>query len=117
MTAAGIQNSPPGAVPAPSAARPAVASPRLAWLYLLSRRAPAALGLLAGLGALLWAALRWRWNVAGGAAAQDLIPLTIETGAAAVIAVTTHGPFGDRNAPPAAGCPGCGWPPPSRSPP
>ena len=40
-------------------------------------------------------ALRWRWNVAGGPAAQDLIPLTIETGAAAVIAVTTHGPFGD----------------------
>jgi hypothetical protein len=92
---AGIQNLPPGALPAPLAARPAVAPLRLAWLYLLSRRAPAALGLLAGLGALLWAALHWQWNVAGGAAAQQLIPLTIETGAAAVIAVTTHGPFGD----------------------
>jgi hypothetical protein len=44
---------------------------------------------------LLWAALHWQWNVAGGPAAQDLIPLTIETGAAAVIAVTTHCPFGD----------------------
>ena len=95
MTAAGVQNSPPGAVPAPLTARPSVTSLRLAWLYLLSRRAPAASGLLAGLGALLWAALHWRWNVAGGAAAQALIPLTIESGAAAVIAVTTHGPFGD----------------------
>jgi hypothetical protein len=95
MTAAGVQSSPPGAVPAPPTTRPAVASLRLAWLYLLSRRGPAALGLLAGLGALLWAALHWRWNVAGGPAAQDLIPLTIETGAAAVIAVTTYGPFGD----------------------
>ncbi len=95
MTAAGIQNSPPAAAPGPLAARPAAGSLRLAWLYLLSRRAPAALALLAALGALLWAALRWRWNVAGGPAAQQLIPLTIETGAAAVIAVTTHGPFGD----------------------
>jgi hypothetical protein len=95
VTAAGIKNPPPGAVRAPLAGRPAVAPLRLAWLYLRSRRVPAALGLLAGLGALLWAALRWRWNVAGGAAAQALIPLTIETGAAAVIAVTTYGPFGD----------------------
>jgi hypothetical protein len=95
VTAAGVQSSPPGAAPAGPAARPAVVPLRLAWLYLFSRRVPTALGLLAGLGALLWAALHWRWNVAGGAAAQALIPLTIETGAAAVIAVTTHGPFGD----------------------
>src|SRR5215472_18166475 len=47
------------------------------------------------------AALHWRWNIAGGPAAQDLIPLTIEAGAAAVIAVTTLGPFGD---PERAGC-------------
>jgi hypothetical protein len=95
MTAAGVQSSPPGAVPAPTAVRRAVAPLWLAWLYLRSRRVPAALGLLGGLGALLWAALHCRWNVAGGAAAQALIPLTIETGAAAVVAVTTHGPFGD----------------------
>jgi hypothetical protein len=95
MTAAGIHRSPPGAARVSLAARPAVASLRLARLYLLSRRAPAALALLAGLGALLWAALRWRWNIAGGPAAQDLIPLTIEAGAAAVIAVASHGPFGD----------------------
>jgi hypothetical protein len=54
-----------------------------------------ALALLAGLGALLWSALHWRWNVAGGPAAQLFIPLTIEAGAAAVVAVTTFGPFGE----------------------
>lgn len=95
MTAAGIHRPPPGAAPARAAARPSIAGVRLAWLYLVSRRAPAALGLLAALGGLLWAALHWHWNIAGGPAAQQLIPLTIETGAAAVIAVTTYGPFGD----------------------
>jgi hypothetical protein len=94
MTAAGVQSSPPGAVPAP-AAWPAVAWLRLARLYAVSRRIPAALGLLAALGCLLWAALYWRWNIAGGPAAQRFFSLAIETGAAAVIAVTTHGPFGD----------------------
>jgi hypothetical protein len=95
VTAAGVQSSPPGAVSAPQAAWSAGGALRLVWLYLRSRRVPAALGLLAALGVVLWAALRWRWNVAGGPAAQALIPLTIETGAAAIIAVTTHGPFGD----------------------
>jgi hypothetical protein len=95
MTAASVQRPPPGAAPAPAAARPAVALLRLAWLYAVSRRVPAALGLLAALGALLWAALHWRWNIAGGPAAQQVLPLVIETGAAAVIAVTTYGPFGE----------------------
>jgi len=54
-----------------------------------------ALALVAGLAALLWAALHWRWNIAGGPAARQFIPLTIQTGAAAVIAVTTYGPFGE----------------------
>ena len=94
MTAAGVQSSPPGAVPAP-AAWPAVAWLRLARLYAVSRRIPAALGLLAALGCLLWAALYWRWNIAGGPAAQQFFSLAIETGAAAVIAVTTYGPFGE----------------------
>jgi hypothetical protein len=95
MTAAGVHRPPPGAAQARPAGRPGLASLRLAWLYLVSRRAPAALGLLAGLGCLLWAALYRHWDIAGGGAAQQLIPLMIETGAAAVIAVTTHGPFGD----------------------
>jgi hypothetical protein len=94
VTAAGVRQSAPGAAPAP--ARGAVHGwLRLACLYLVSRRAPAALALLAAFGALLWVALHWHWTIAGGPAAQLLIPLTIETGAAAVIAVTAHGPFGE----------------------
>jgi hypothetical protein len=95
MTAAGVQSSPPGAVPAPAAGRPTLAVARLAWLHALSRRVPAAMALLAAFGVLLWAALKWRWNIAGGPAARQAIPLVIETGTAAVIAVTTYGPFGE----------------------
>jgi len=94
MTAAGIRRPPPATVPAP-AARPAIAGVRLAWLHAVSRRAPAALVLLAALGGLLWTALHWHWNIAGGPAAKQLLPLMIEAGAAAVIAVTTYGPFGE----------------------
>jgi hypothetical protein len=93
MTTAGMQSTPP--VAARQAARPATSVLRLPWLYLVSRRVPAALGLIAGLGVLLWASLRWHWNVAGGPAAQEFIPLAIEAGAAAVVAVTTYGPFGE----------------------
>jgi hypothetical protein len=75
--------------------RAAGAGLRLFRLYLVSRRVPAAFGLLAAFGVLLGVALRDNWTVAGGAAGQLLVPLTIETGAAAVIAVSTHGPFGD----------------------
>ena len=98
MTTAGLQRPAPGSVPSAAAGtrRDRVAAGwRLARLYLVSRRVPMALALLAGLGALLWAALHWHWNIAGGAAARQFIPLTIQTGAAAVIAVTTYGPFGE----------------------
>src|SRR5262249_41897981 len=98
MTTAGLHRPAPGSVPPPAAGTrrdPAAAGWRLARLYLVSRRVPVALALLAGLGALLWAALHWHWNIAGGAAARQFIPLTIQTGAAAVIAVTTFGPFGE----------------------
>ena len=94
MTAAGVHRSPPGAATA-LAPRLAPGWLRLAWLYAASRRIPVALALLAALGALLWAALHWRWNIAGGGAARQFIPLVIETAAAAVIAVTTYGPFGE----------------------
>jgi hypothetical protein len=94
MTAAGIHEPLPGTAPAP-AARRAPAWLRLAWLYLASRRVPGAVAVLAALGAGTWAALHWHWNMAGGPAAQQLVPLVIETGAAAVIAVTTYGPFGE----------------------
>ena len=94
MTAAGVHQAASGAGSAP-AARPGPAWLRLAWLYLVSRRAPTALVLLAGCGALLWAALHLHWTVAGGPAAQMLFPLVTEAGAAAVIAATTYGPFGE----------------------
>jgi hypothetical protein len=94
MTAAGVHQSAPGAAPAP-AASPGQAWLRLVWLYLVSRRAPGALALIAGFGVLLWVALYWHWNVAGGAAAAMVIPLIIEAGVAAVIAVSTYGPFGE----------------------
>ena len=93
MTAAGIHESPPA--PAPASPVFPVAGARLVWLYLVSRRVPAAAGLLAALGCLLWVALHWHWNIAGGPAAQLVIPLVIETGAAGVVAVSSHGPFGE----------------------
>jgi len=72
-----------------------VAALRLAWLHAVSRRVPAALGLLAALGVLLWVALHYHWNIAGGPAARMFIPLTIEAAAAAVVAVGMYGPFGE----------------------
>jgi hypothetical protein len=78
-----------------AAYRPAGAALRLAWLHVISRRVPLALGLLAAFGVLFGVALRYRWSMAGGPAVQVLVPLAIRTGAAAVIAVSTHGPFGD----------------------
>ncbi len=98
MTTAGLHRPAPGSAPPPGAGSRrdrVTAGWRLALLYLVSRRAPMALALLAGLGALLWSALHWHWNIAGGPAAQLFIPLTIQAGAAAVIALTTFGPFGD----------------------
>ena len=94
MTAAGVHQSAPGAAPTPPAG-PGQGLLRLAHLYLVSRRVPGALALLAGFGVLLWAALFWHWNIAGGPAAAMVIPLIVEAGAAAVIAVSTYGPFGE----------------------
>jgi hypothetical protein len=94
MTTARMQSSPSAETTA-SAAWPALGPVRLAWLHTVSRRVPTALGLLVALGALLWSALHWRWNIAGGPAARGVIPLTIEAGAAALIAVSTYGPFGE----------------------
>ncbi len=95
MTAAGIRRPSPGAAPARELVRPAAALLRTAWLYVLSRRIPAALGLIVAAAALLWAAMYWRWNIVGGAAAFQFIPLTTVATAAAVIATTTYGPFGE----------------------
>ena len=95
MTAAGVRTPPPEFAASSPPGQAAISWVHLMWLYLESRRIPAALGLLAGPAVLLWAALYWHWSIAGGAAARDLVPLVAETGAAAIVAVTTHGPFGD----------------------
>ena len=80
MTAADLHRPAPGSVSAAGTRRVrAVAGWRLARLYLVSRRVPMALALLAGLGGLLWAALHWHWNIAGGPAARLFIPLTLRT--------------------------------------
>jgi hypothetical protein len=84
--------SPAGAATA-SAARLLTAGARLAWLHLRSRRAPAAVLALAVCGVALRAVLHWQLT-SGGATAQQ-IPMIIEGGAAVVIAVTTHSPFGE----------------------
>jgi len=67
---------------------------RLAWLHLRSRRVPAGILALAVCGGVLHAALHWHWAFNSGPYAQQA-PLIIEAGAAAVIAVTAHSPFGE----------------------
>jgi hypothetical protein len=68
---------------------------RLSWLHLRTRRVPAGVLALAGLGAVLRAALYWHWAFTTGPFAQQ-VPMIIEAGAAAVIAVTAHSPFGEQ---------------------
>jgi hypothetical protein len=95
MTAADVRHPSPGATPAEALPQAARGVARMAWLYAISRRVPAALSLLTVIAAVLWAALRWHWYIAGGAAAQQFIPLTLEASTAAVIAVTAYCPFGE----------------------
>jgi len=83
----------PPAVPA-GMTRRIPASIRLTWLHLRSRRVPAGVLALAVCGAVLRAALHWHWVFNSGPYAQQ-VPMIIEAGAAAVIAVTAHSPFGE----------------------
>ena len=91
MTTAGIRHPP--VVPAGTAWR-GPSGVRLTWLHVRSRRVPAGVLTLAVCGAVLRAALHWHWTFSGGPYAQQ-IPLIIEAGAAAAIAVTSHSPFGE----------------------
>ena len=75
-------------------ARRAPATTRRAWLHLRSRRVPSALLALGACGLVLWAALTRHWWYGTGPAASEL-PTLIEGCAAAIIAVTTHSPFGE----------------------
>ena len=93
MTPADVKTPPlPPAASAPSASRTGSAA-RLAWLHLRSRRVPAALLALALCGGALRAVLRWHL-MSGGALGQQGL-MVIEAGAAVVIAMTTHSPFGE----------------------
>jgi hypothetical protein len=91
MIAAGVVKLP--ATPAGTARR-IPAGIRLAWLHLCSRQVPAGVLALLVCGGVLRAALQWHWAFNSGPYAQQ-IPMIIEAGAAAVIAVTAHSPFGE----------------------
>jgi hypothetical protein len=96
VTAAEVKTPP--VPPASSAgstpvARRLGAGARLAWLHLRSRRAPAAVLTLAVCAAALRAVVHWQ--LSSGGALEQQTPMIIEGAAAVVIAVTTHGPFGE----------------------
>jgi hypothetical protein len=91
MTVADFQKPPPAVA---SAARQVSLAARLAWLHLRSRRVPAALVALLACGVALWASLRYHWWLGAGNAAGEL-PMILQGCAAAIIAVTTHSPFGE----------------------
>ena len=91
MTAAEVLKPP--AAPA-AAARRTPAGIRLTWLHLRTRRVPAAVLALAMCGVVLHVALQWHWAFNSGPYAQQ-VPMIIEAGAASVIAVTAHSPFGE----------------------
>jgi hypothetical protein len=67
---------------------------RLSWLHLRSRRVPTAVLALAVSGTVMRAALHWHWAFTSGRLSQQL-PMIIEAGAAVVVVVTTHSPFGE----------------------
>ena len=91
MTAAEIRHQP--VVPAGIAGH-GPSGVRLAWLNARSRRVPAGVLALAVCAGVLRAALYWHWTFASGRYAQQ-VPMIIAAGAAAVIAVTAHSPFGE----------------------
>lgn len=68
---------------------------RLVRLHLTSRRVPSALAVLAACALILQVALRWHWGAQGGPGVQQLLPLVLESAAAAVITATTGSPFGE----------------------
>ena len=97
MTAAGLHKPPPAARAGASWPPPAWLQPpalRLVRLHLVSRRSPSARAALAVCGIATWAALYWHWVLGSGTRAQG-VPIVLEAGTAAVIAVTTSSPFGE----------------------
>jgi hypothetical protein len=91
---ADVKTRPAPSAPARSAARRVAAGGRLAWLHLRSRRVPGAVLALAVFAGALRAVLYWHLTPNDGALSQQ-VPMIIEAGAAVVITVTTHSPFGE----------------------
>ena len=91
MTASSVLKPPAAPL---GTARPFAAGVRLTWLHLRTRRVPAGIVALAVGGGFLRAALRYHWAFNSGPFAQQ-VPMIIEAGAAAVIAVTAQSPFGE----------------------
>lgn len=93
MTPAELRLPPASQASSAKAARRWTAVVRLTWLHLRSRRVPAALLAMALCGAALRAVQHWHL-MQGGAFAQQG-PMVIETGAAVMVAMTAHSPFGE----------------------
>jgi hypothetical protein len=92
VTAAGVDRPAGRALASSGTAGPSLASLRLARLHAASRRVLTCLVVLAACAVALRIALHWLPR--SGVYARQ-IPLIIETGAAAVIGVTTRSPFGE----------------------
>ena len=95
MTTTGLRAPAPGGPAAPAAPSLRWPALRMTSLFLASRRVPAALAALALLGLVMRAALYWHWNLGSTGSAAQAVPLLIEAGAGAVIAVSTYSPFGE----------------------
>jgi hypothetical protein len=95
VTVTGLRAPAPGGSAAPAA--PVLRWPglRMTWLFLASRRIPASLAALALLGLTMRAALSWHWTLGSNGSAAQAVPVLIEAGAAAVMAITTYSPFGE----------------------
>jgi hypothetical protein len=95
VTTTGVTTPAAGGAAAPTAAPLRWPGLRLTWLFLASRRVPAALAALALCGLALRAALEWHWNLGSAGSAAQAVPVLIEAAAAAVVAVSTHSPIGE----------------------
>jgi hypothetical protein len=77
-----------------STSRAGLAIPRLLRLFLLSRRVPTALALLAGCGVAMQLAIRVHW-ISGTGVSSQAVPILIEGGAALIVTVAARSPFGE----------------------